>query len=118
MPAFPHKLEYNIHIYIYISFEECAIRLHHQYEINKGMFCLFTNKKNNPKERFEALREIIKIENNNKNNKVFAYKNYMLNIPMDVGKTCLNRENDLIRKERNPTHVLLSKFIPTIGRRK
>ncbi|RHZ80733.1 hypothetical protein Glove_132g91 [Diversispora epigaea] len=74
MPAFPHKLEYNIHQcwpmtnYDLLVNYKCAIRLHHQYEINKGMFCLFTNKKNNPKERFEALREIIKIENNNKNN--------------------------------------------------
>ncbi|RHZ76385.1 hypothetical protein Glove_198g105 [Diversispora epigaea] len=56
------------------SSEECAIQLHHytpQNEIDKEMFCLFTNKKSNPKELFEALQEIIKNRknlNNNKNN--------------------------------------------------
>ncbi|RHZ73553.1 hypothetical protein Glove_230g105 [Diversispora epigaea] len=39
-----------------------------RYEIDKGMFCLVANKKSNPKKLFEALQEIIKIENNNKNN--------------------------------------------------
>ncbi|RHZ80002.1 hypothetical protein Glove_139g53 [Diversispora epigaea] len=51
------------------SSEECAIQLHHytpQDEIDKGMFCLFANKKSNPKEPFEALRE--NNLNNNKNN--------------------------------------------------
>ncbi|RHZ80203.1 hypothetical protein Glove_139g335 [Diversispora epigaea] len=42
------------------SFEECGIQLHHytpQDEIYKEMFYLFANKKSNPKEPFEALRE-------------------------------------------------------------
>ncbi|RHZ86273.1 hypothetical protein Glove_52g39 [Diversispora epigaea] len=45
------------------SSEEYAIQLQHytpQDEIDKGMFCLFANKKSNPKELFEALQEIIK----------------------------------------------------------
>ncbi|RHZ69935.1 hypothetical protein Glove_276g4 [Diversispora epigaea] len=53
------------------SSEECAIQLHYytpQNEIDKGMFCLFVNKKSNLKGLFEALQEIPKIENNNKNN--------------------------------------------------
>ncbi|RHZ79987.1 hypothetical protein Glove_139g293 [Diversispora epigaea] len=52
------------------SFEECGIQLHHytpQHEIDKGMFCLFANKKSNPKELFEALQEIIKNRENNLN---------------------------------------------------
>ncbi|RHZ80381.1 hypothetical protein Glove_136g6 [Diversispora epigaea] len=43
------------------SSEECAIQLHHytpQDEIDKEIFCLFANKKSNPKELFEALQEI------------------------------------------------------------
>ncbi|RHZ83336.1 hypothetical protein Glove_97g69 [Diversispora epigaea] len=50
------------------SFEECGIQLHHytpQDEIDQGMFCLFANKKSNPKELFEALQEIIKNRENN-----------------------------------------------------
>ncbi|RHZ81574.1 hypothetical protein Glove_117g198 [Diversispora epigaea] len=53
------------------SFEECAIQLHHytpQDEIDKVIFCLFANKKNNLKELFEALQEIIKNRENNLNN--------------------------------------------------
>ncbi|RHZ76527.1 hypothetical protein Glove_196g14 [Diversispora epigaea] len=56
--------------------------------MDKRMFCLFINKKSNPKEPFEALRE--NNLNNNKNN---------------------SNENDRIRKKKNPIHVLLSKFI-------
>ncbi|RHZ80187.1 hypothetical protein Glove_139g384 [Diversispora epigaea] len=51
------------------SSEECAIQLHHytpQDEMDKRIFCLFINKKSNPKEPFEALRE--NNLNNNKNN--------------------------------------------------
>ncbi|RHZ81787.1 hypothetical protein Glove_117g41 [Diversispora epigaea] len=59
------------------SFEECAIQLHHywnmlhytpQDEIDKGMICLFANK-SSPKELFETLQETIKNRENNLKNK-------------------------------------------------
>ncbi|RHZ84059.1 hypothetical protein Glove_86g66 [Diversispora epigaea] len=66
-----YELSYNTNGPLRKTSEECAIQLHHytpQDEIDKGIFCLFANKKSNPKELFEALQEIIKNRENNLNN--------------------------------------------------
>ncbi|RHZ83829.1 hypothetical protein Glove_87g159 [Diversispora epigaea] len=116
----------------FIGIYECLVKmlsLSASSEIDKGMFCLVANKKNNSKELFEALQEIIKNRenlNNNKNNddgdksddleimkaiiqksieEYLAYKNYALNVPRFIDETCLNQhplftENDQIRKKK------------------
>ncbi|RHZ49229.1 hypothetical protein Glove_527g16 [Diversispora epigaea] len=54
-------------------------------------------------EFFESLQKIESVD------EVSHLQNYMLNVPMDVGKTCLNRENARIRK-KGPTSFFQSSF--------
>ncbi|RHZ90187.1 hypothetical protein Glove_5g51 [Diversispora epigaea] len=68
---FLRKIAKNFQSPLCESSEECATHLPHytpQDEIGKGIFCLFVNKKSNPKGLFEVLQEIIKNRENNLNN--------------------------------------------------